>query len=305
MARAGGFGATILTALAMTTTPAGAQSDAEPVAVETPGGDVYADTDPSALTDFRPSLDPYGSWVDDPTYGTTWAPRTEDVGADFTPYDTGGRWDYTDGSYVWESDYAWGWVCFHYGRWAWSYGRWLWIPGREYAGAWVEWRVGDDAVPYVGWAPMPPAWTWIGGSPVGIGFAASEPWSFAAYGDLLGPGLSSRVVVGAPAAALLPRTRPYVRAQPAVAGQAAQPQPVMQGPPPAALGIDLSRIPRPAPNLRELRARQYARPSTAQALGARAPVPHVFRVVTHAPAPAAIPRSVTGPELRGRGHGRR
>src|SRR5215208_3015074 len=29
----------------------------------------YADADPSALTDFRPALDSYGYWVQDPTYG--------------------------------------------------------------------------------------------------------------------------------------------------------------------------------------------------------------------------------------------
>ena len=32
--------------------------------------DEYADTDPSALTEFKPALAPYGAWVDDSTYGT-------------------------------------------------------------------------------------------------------------------------------------------------------------------------------------------------------------------------------------------
>ena len=44
-------------------------------------GDTYADTDPSALTDFRSTLDPYGSWVDDPTYGTLWVQVAVEVGA--------------------------------------------------------------------------------------------------------------------------------------------------------------------------------------------------------------------------------
>ena len=30
----------------------------------------YADTDPSALTEFKPALDGHGAWVDDSTYGT-------------------------------------------------------------------------------------------------------------------------------------------------------------------------------------------------------------------------------------------
>jgi hypothetical protein len=296
MARAASLGVAILTSLSLPTSQASAQSEDEsPVAVEAPTADVYADTDPSALTDFRPVLDPYGTWANDPTYGTTWTPSPEAVGADFAPYDTAGRWDYTDGEYAWASDYSWGWVCFHYGRWVWSSGRWLWIPGREYAAAWVEWRVGDAMFGYIGWAPMPPAWTWVDGSAVGLSVSPPVPWSFAAYGDFLGPGISSRAIVGAPAVALVSHTRPYVRAQPTVAGQPAQPQRVMQGPPPAALGIDLSRIPRAAPNARELRARQYARPSTALALGARAPVRHFVQ-----PAPVrayAIPRAGIGPQV--------
>src|SRR5262245_33269933 len=36
--------------------------------------DEYADTDPSALTDFKPVLAPYGAWEDDATYGTVWYP---------------------------------------------------------------------------------------------------------------------------------------------------------------------------------------------------------------------------------------
>src|SRR5688500_6646023 len=35
-------------------------------------GDEYGDTDPSALTEFRTTLDGHGAWVDDPTYGTVW-----------------------------------------------------------------------------------------------------------------------------------------------------------------------------------------------------------------------------------------
>jgi hypothetical protein len=102
-----------------------------------PGSD-YDDTDPSALTDFRGALDPYGSWGQDPTYGTVWVPSQSVVGDDFTPYVTAGHWVYDD-DYTWVSDYDWGWVPFHYGRWVYgpSFG-WGWVPGRRYAPAWVS-----------------------------------------------------------------------------------------------------------------------------------------------------------------------
>lgn len=41
--------------------------------------------DPRALTDFRAPLEPYGTWVDDGTYGTVWVPRADVVGSDFAP----------------------------------------------------------------------------------------------------------------------------------------------------------------------------------------------------------------------------
>lgn len=294
-----------LVALALTGSRAYAQSDPDPGAqVDVPEGDEYADTDPSALTDFRGTLDPHGTWVDAPGYGTVWTPDPNEVGADFEPYATAGHWEYVDGDYTWVSDYTWGWVCFHYGRWAWSAGRWLWIAGHAYAGAWVNWRVGDGEYAYLGWAPMPPSWLWIGGSAFAVGFSSWEPWAFAAYGDMLGPGLPSRVVIGERAAPLVAYTRPYVRAQPTVG--ASTPGPSSQaphGPPPALLGIDLTRLPRTTPSARELRARQFAHPSTALPLGAHPPAPHVVR---YAPTPAA-PRAGAGasPGARSAGRGRR
>src|SRR5579859_6476331 len=158
-----------------------AAAEQAPPAQDIPIGvdaDAYADTDPSALTDYRATLEPYGTWVDDPDYGTIWVPNQDAVGADFVPYVSAGHWVYDD-DYVWVSDYEWGWVPFHYGRWVWVGGRrWAWVPGRVYAGAWVDWRVGDDEWAYVGWAPMPPLWIWRGGVAVGIGFVPWEPYSF-------------------------------------------------------------------------------------------------------------------------------
>ena len=58
---------------------------------------------------------------------------------------------------------------FHYGRWVWVPGTgWAWVAGRRYANAWVTWRVSTDDYGYIGWAPMPPAWGWYGGSAVSL-----------------------------------------------------------------------------------------------------------------------------------------
>jgi hypothetical protein len=272
-------------------TPSHAQSAADDeVPVDLSQGDQYADTDPSSLTDFRPALDPYGSWVDDATYGTVWSPSTEEVGTGFQPYDTAGNWDYVDGDYVWVSNYAWGWVCFHYGRWAFSAGRWVWIPGRDYAGAWVSWRLGDDAYGYVGWAPLAPAWIWMEGRATALGLASPEPWVFSTYVEFLLPGVGSHLVTGNDAATMAAHTRPYVSAQPSVAaGPVSQHAP--HGPPPAALGIDISRLALPALSAQEVRARQLARPSLAVSLGARPPARHVVQAL---PRPIAVPRGPTG-----------
>src|SRR5690242_8995767 len=95
-----------------------ARAQPAPEDVEVPAQpDQYSDTDPSALSDFRAPLAPYGSWVDDPTYGTVWIPHRTVVGDDFVPYQTAGHWAMDGANYVWLSDYSWGWLPFHYGRW--------------------------------------------------------------------------------------------------------------------------------------------------------------------------------------------
>jgi hypothetical protein len=266
----------VVAALAALPSTARAQVDPDqPVPV--PSGDEYADTDPSAVSDFRPALDPYGTWADDPWYGTVWTPDPTQVGPAFQPYDTNGSWDYSDGDYVWLSDFAWGWVCFHYGRWAWSAGRWVWIPGRDYAGAWVSWRIGDEEFDYLGWAPLAPEWGWFGGVAMTLGFPSQEPWTFAPASQVFTPGFGGQAISGNRATPVVSRTRAYVRAQPTVAAT-----PAPRGPSPSMLGIDVSRLSLPALPAREERARQLARPSTAQPLGARAPAAHVVRAAPRA-----------------------
>src|SRR5262249_36625251 len=69
----------------------------------------YVDTDPSATTEFREPLAPYGVWVEDPNYGLVWVPSSAAVGADFAPYVSAGYWSMTDdGDWYWVSDYEWG-----------------------------------------------------------------------------------------------------------------------------------------------------------------------------------------------------
>ena len=256
----------------------------------------YADTDPSALTDYQTALGPYGTWADDSDYGTVWVPNPDQVDADFTPYVSAGHWAY-DSDYIWVSDYAWGWAPFHYGRWVRTPARgWAWIPGRAYAGAWVTWAVGDDDWAYVGWAAMPPAWIWRSGVAVGFQFAARQPYVFCPGRDIFAPVIASHVVP--PAGPIAGHMRPYVR--PVAPRAQAFAQPAMHGPPPESFAIDASHVVRPTPNDRGIvRAQQFARPSTALPMGAHPPVPHVvFPRQTAVPRPP--PRAPAPPRPRTR-----
>jgi hypothetical protein len=108
---------------------------------------------------FQDQLSPYGSWVDVPGYGLCWQPS--DIPPGWRPYYDNGHWVYTDAGLYWQSDYPWGPIPFHYGRWAWvdGYG-WIWAPSYDYAPAWVFWRHADG---YLGWAPLPCGAVWVAG----------------------------------------------------------------------------------------------------------------------------------------------
>jgi hypothetical protein len=101
---------------------------------------------------FYNSLAPYGRWYRHPRWGDVWHPT--DVPRDFRPYYRG-HWDYTgEYGWMWQSDYEWGDVAFHYGRWVYDpYDGWLWVPGYVWSPAWVIWRQGAGNI---GWFPMPP-----------------------------------------------------------------------------------------------------------------------------------------------------
>jgi hypothetical protein len=112
---------------------------------------VKAQDDEITFQDFYDQLAPYGTWIDDPDYGSVWVP---DVDQDFRPYATNGHWVMTEYGNTWASDYDWGWAPFHYGRWRFDdYYGWEWIPDYEWGPAWVDWRSDNE---YYGWAPLGP-----------------------------------------------------------------------------------------------------------------------------------------------------
>jgi len=132
---------------------------------------------------FYNSLQPYGRWIHNPTYGQVWVTNVNG----FSPYSTGGYWAYTDYGWTWVSNYDWGWAPFHYGRWAYdpAYGGWFWVPGYEWGPAWVAWRNNND---YYGWAPLSP------GLNIGIGMSAynsipTNTWIFAPARYIGNPGI--------------------------------------------------------------------------------------------------------------------
>ena len=109
---------------------------------------------PPVTIEYREALDPYGSWIEVPSHGWCWQPTLVRTDRHWQPYHSGGRWIHTNHGWYWMSDYRWGHVAFHYGRWSRNsrYG-WVWIPGSEWGPAWVSWRYGHG---HVGWAPLPP-----------------------------------------------------------------------------------------------------------------------------------------------------
>jgi hypothetical protein len=126
------------------------------------------DSDPAALQRFRNDLDQHGQWIEDARYGTVWVPYSSAVGVNFRPYVSGGRWSTTVGDeWLWVSDYPFGNVVFHYGRWVWIPGQgWAWVAGNRYAPSWVHFWVADGG--YIGWAPLAPVHIWRAGAVVWI-----------------------------------------------------------------------------------------------------------------------------------------
>jgi hypothetical protein len=124
---------------------------------------------------FQAHLTPYGQWIDVPGVGAAWVPL-EANNLEWRPYMDAGRWEYTDAGWFWQSDYPWGDIAFHYGRWIrndFTGLHWAWVPAYDWAPSWVAWREGGGGM---GWAPLP--WgveyragvgLWWHGAAVGVG----------------------------------------------------------------------------------------------------------------------------------------
>jgi hypothetical protein len=113
---------------------------------------------------FHDQLAPWGTWV---SVGGVmyWRPdQAIAANPDWRPYYDMGKWVQTDNGLYWQSDYQWGDIPFHYGRWVRDPRLgWLWAPDYEWGPAWVFWRHGEaDAA--IGWAPLPVGAVFVGGA---------------------------------------------------------------------------------------------------------------------------------------------
>lgn len=80
-----------------------------------------------------------------------WAWRPRGVERDWRPFSRG-TWVVTDLGWYWLSEYPWGYVTSHYGRWQWRDGTaWSWVADREWSSAWGLWAYGEEGI---GWRPM-------------------------------------------------------------------------------------------------------------------------------------------------------
>jgi hypothetical protein len=247
----------------------------------------FDDADADAVRLFHDVLAPYGTWTDDSRLGLVWIPSQDSVSKSFVPYGTDGRWTYREvvavmpnagtqpyHEYIWVSDLPWGWVTFHYGRWAFTGERgWAWVAGRRYAGAWVDWRApaGGNKDSIVGWGPTPPAHVWrVSPGPrptrarvetaldprearlVPVPYSAfATPYTYARAHDLFATDIGSKLMPMASALAVAHGTEP--------AG----------APAPEQLGFRSGEAPSPPMLDRGLQqAWMLATPATASAIGA-------------------------------------
>ncbi len=137
---------------------------------------------------FYDNLASYGNWIQQPSYGWVWAPRT--VATTWRPYQDG-HWVWTDQGWTWVSDEPYGWATYHYGRW---YDDpelgWAWVPGDQWAPAWVSWQEGSN---YIGWAPLPPSVSISYGGVLSVSLAP-EAYVFVPEREFLAPRITSYIV---------------------------------------------------------------------------------------------------------------
>jgi hypothetical protein len=112
---------------------------------------------------FYDALEGYGDWTLIEPFGYMFRPSVNFVA--WRPYEEG-FWVPSDiWGWVWVSSEPFGWATYHYGQWMYDrFQGWVWIPGIDWGPAWVSWQQADD---YVGWAPLTPRGTNLGGVPGG------------------------------------------------------------------------------------------------------------------------------------------
>jgi len=116
------------------------------------------------FTYFHDQLAPFGTWVN--VGGVMyWRPDSAlRANPDWRPYYDMGQWVQTDNGLFWQSDYQWGDIPFHYGRWVRDPRMgWLWAPDYTWGPAWVFWRHAErDGA--IGWAPLPVGAVFVDGA---------------------------------------------------------------------------------------------------------------------------------------------
>jgi ferric-dicitrate binding protein FerR (iron transport regulator) len=112
-------------------------------------------------------LDQYGTWHQDPKYGSVWAPHVDSP--DWRPYHDG-SWTWVEPyGWTWVGNEPWGWAPYHYGTWIDEPYGWAWCPGPAYqywSPAVVDYSEYDGGV-Y--WAPLCP-WEVTYPAAFGLGF---------------------------------------------------------------------------------------------------------------------------------------
>ena len=104
--------------------------------------------------DQRATLERYGAFSQDPTYGEIWSPSQQTVPQGWHPYPPC-HWVKTE-QYGWyfNDKTPWGQIVHHYGRWKNNPDTgWFWVPDTYFSPGWVLWRTSPT---HIGWAPMPP-----------------------------------------------------------------------------------------------------------------------------------------------------
>ncbi|HWB59347.1 MAG TPA: DUF6600 domain-containing protein, partial [Chthoniobacteraceae bacterium] len=133
------------------------EPDTTTVGTDTDTGD---DSSPS-FDYFYNALQDQGQWLQIDPYGYVFQPNAAASDPNWQPY-TDGYWAYTDAGWTWVSYEDFGWITYHYGRWAQVQDvGWVWVPDYQWGPAWVSWRVTRDlnapaSVSFIGWAPLPP-----------------------------------------------------------------------------------------------------------------------------------------------------